>query len=87
MDVGIEQHFTLGTVLGRRYAKLIEKINPSQIYLQSTYASRTHESVSAELLGMFYDRSHKHQQANQGKKDLKIPMKIKSWLTKLLMNF
>jgi len=73
MDVGIEQHFTLGTVLGRKYAKLIENINPNQIYLQSTYASRTHESVSAELLGMFYDRSHKHQLANQGKKDLKIP--------------
>jgi len=70
MDVGVEEHYALGSILAKKYSELLRDIKTDEIYLQSTYASRTQMSVSAELYGIFNGHSHKHQ---QGKRDFKIP--------------
>jgi hypothetical protein len=83
MNTGIEQHYTLGNVLAREYEKLLEDIYPQEIYLQSTYTSRAQMSVSAELLGMFHERSHKHL-PNTTKRDFLLPYADKALLNEVV---
>jgi len=72
MDVGVEQHYTLGSVLAKKYSHLLKDITAQEIYIQTTYSSRTHMSISAQLLGLFGGRSHKHQE-QQNPEDFKFP--------------
>jgi len=72
MDVGVEQHYMLGTVLAREYSELLKDISPQEIFVQATYTTRAQMSVSAELLGIFHERSHKHH-PNTTKRDFLLP--------------
>jgi len=71
-DVGIEQHYTLGNLLAKKYSHLLDGILPKQIYLQEIDNKCARMSLSAELLGLFHDQSHKHL-PNTTKKDFNIP--------------
>ncbi len=83
MNTGIEQHYTLGNVLAKEYSDLLEEVAPQEIYIQSTYASRTRMSVSAELLGMFHSRSHKHL-PNTSRRDFLLPFADKTLLNEVV---
>ncbi len=72
MDIGVQQHYALGAILAKKYAHLVDDLNPNEIFLQSTEYHRTQMSVSAELLGLFHDQTHAHNE-KQAKNDFKIP--------------
>jgi len=71
-DVGIEQQYTLGNLLAKQYQHLIRKISPSEIYIQEADSKCARMSLSAELLGLFHEQSHKHI-PSLAKKDFHIP--------------
>lgn len=83
MNTGIEQHYALGNILARQYSDILKDISPQEIYLQSTYTSRAQMSVSAELLGLFHERSHKHL-PNTTKRDFILPYANKTLLNEVV---
>lgn len=82
MDIGVHQHYALGTLLAKKYENLVKDISPSEIYLQSTEYHRTQMSVSAELLGLFHDQTHKHTEKTI-RNDFKIPFEDQNLINEI----
>jgi len=79
IDAGVRQHYTMGTILGRKYAKLLENIDPTEVFLKSSARSRTTMSVSAEILGLFRNRTK-----DLKRRDFEVPFRDQKLVSEVI---
>lgn len=61
---GIRQLYILGVLMAQKYPHLLEKYNPSNIFVRTSGSSRTIMSASAHLYGVFQGKGPSLQSAN-----------------------